>query len=55
MEETRESELKQTKEEYPESLTVVRTRFERDFDSRSGNIVYHHTCYFAGATRSTHD
>ena len=55
MEETRDSELKQTQQEYPESLTVVRTRFERDFDSRSGNIVYHDTCYVAGATRSTHD
>ena len=55
LEETRDSELKQALQECPESLAVVRIRFERAFDSRAGDIAYHETCYVSGVTRHTPD
>ena len=42
-------------QESPESLAVVRIRFERAFDSKVVDIVYHDTFHVAGVTRRTPD
>ena len=55
LEDTRDKDLKQALAECPESLGVINIRYQRAYDSRAGDLLYHKKCWIINITRRIPD